>query len=216
VIEALCRTLLNSHFQDQYCPAVPNSVELEPAIRLLRLIGWAEPSLLISLLDSHGSRCLRVINRWCHNRSFIISQDGLVALGPSLSQVGDTIAVLLGCCNPLILRRVGHQYKVLGECYVHGLMSGEAILGPLSDRYSHVRVRGAKPRWQFAFLDKEAGTLAKEDPRRHALREKAAATQDGEANTDGRNDEVVHPSMIEFRDTGEVLHGFHWETFDLI
>lgn len=49
---------------------------------------------------------------------------------------GDTVAVLHGGDMPFVLREVPEQlsktnigsgYTVIGECYVHGLMRGEAL-----------------------------------------------------------------------------------------
>lgn len=53
-------------------------------------------------------------------------------LSDQLAKIGDVIAVLLGFDAPVILRPgVSDHYASVGETYVHGLMSGEAILGPL-------------------------------------------------------------------------------------
>lgn len=42
------------------------------------------------------------------------------------------IAVLLGFDAPVILRsQANGHYAIIGEAYVHGLMNGEAILGPI-------------------------------------------------------------------------------------
>jgi hypothetical protein len=43
------------------------------------------------------------------------------------SQPGDIITVLTGCSTPVILRQVGKQYKVIGDVYICGFMSGEAM-----------------------------------------------------------------------------------------
>jgi hypothetical protein len=52
---------------------------------------------------------------------------------------GDLVCVVLGCSVPLILRRVvgfGEHYINLGDAYVHGFMSGEALLGLQSGKYT--------------------------------------------------------------------------------
>lgn len=41
---------------------------------------------------------------------------------------GDEVAVILGCTIPIILRKTGRFYRVVGEVYFLGLMDGEAIL----------------------------------------------------------------------------------------
>jgi hypothetical protein len=54
---------------------------------------------------------------------------------PKASQQGDSIFVILGCAMPFLLRRVEGQscYKIVGPCYVHGMMDGEALT--LEDAY---------------------------------------------------------------------------------
>ncbi len=40
---------------------------------------------------------------------------------------GDMISVLFGGDYPLILREVGDgRFKIMGDCYLHGFMDGEA------------------------------------------------------------------------------------------
>ncbi|ETI26535.1 hypothetical protein G647_03312 [Cladophialophora carrionii CBS 160.54] len=61
---------------------------------------------------------------------FFLSNDGKMGVGPSLSQVGDRIAVFNGAPMPAVLRSAdqgtGEQYQLVGPAYVHGLMDGEA------------------------------------------------------------------------------------------
>jgi len=53
--------------------------------------------------------------------------------GPQSAQAGDVVAVAAGGRVPLVLRPVGdkeeRKYTLVGECYVHGLMHGEALEG---------------------------------------------------------------------------------------
>ena len=42
-------------------------------------------------------------------------------------QVGDIVVILYGWKTPFVLRPVSDGYRLIGECYVHGLMHGEAI-----------------------------------------------------------------------------------------
>jgi hypothetical protein len=47
---------------------------------------------------------------------------------PRGSEIGDTICILLGGCVPFVLRDTGDGYfKFIGECYIHGIMDGEAM-----------------------------------------------------------------------------------------
>jgi hypothetical protein len=48
-------------------------------------------------------------------------------------QVGDILAVILGCATPFLLRGYEEDwdekgsYRIIGACYVHGVMDGEAV-----------------------------------------------------------------------------------------
>ena len=61
------------------------------------------------------------------NRRFFITTSGFMGLGPRTMQPQDQIAVLHGCRWPVILRPGDDHFKMLGTCYVHGIMDGEAI-----------------------------------------------------------------------------------------
>jgi len=53
-------------------------------------------------------------------------------LKTQLTEKGDIITVLLGFDAPMVLRpKANGHHAIIGEAYVHGLMNGEAILGPL-------------------------------------------------------------------------------------
>jgi hypothetical protein len=59
----------------------------------------------------------------------------LLALGPEHAKKRDSICILHGCSVPVLLRKVdeggngsnGVQYRLIGECYVDGVMNGEAF-----------------------------------------------------------------------------------------
>ena len=55
---------------------------------------------------------------------------GFVVLGPGSCEEGDLVCILHGCSVPVILRprSPGTGYIFIGECYVHGMMDGEAIM----------------------------------------------------------------------------------------
>lgn len=67
---------------------------------------------------------------FCLDRKFFLTADGHFGLGPPCMQTQDTIAVLFGGDVPFILRPTdsGTSYKLIGECYLHGFMRGEAII----------------------------------------------------------------------------------------
>lgn len=70
-------------------------------------------------------------SRWAtsasNGRIFARTNTGYYVLGPTAMEAGDVVCVLLGCKVPYCLRPVGSRYLLVGECYFHGLMKGEAM-----------------------------------------------------------------------------------------
>jgi len=56
-----------------------------------------------------------------------VTDRGYMGFGPQGIESGDTICVFLECDVPLILRKVDEHYVLRGECFMLGLMDGEAI-----------------------------------------------------------------------------------------
>jgi hypothetical protein len=61
------------------------------------------------------------------DRCFFRSPKGYIGISDGRSHYTDFIVVLFGAPVPLILRKVGAYYRLIGEAYVHGFMDGEAI-----------------------------------------------------------------------------------------
>lgn len=60
------------------------------------------------------------------NRKLVRTSRGYISLVPGLTMPGDTIAILEGGDTPFVIRRRDADWELIGECYVHGVMSGEA------------------------------------------------------------------------------------------
>lgn len=77
--------------------------------------------------------CLKLIR----GRVFFETADKYIGMGPPSTQPGDVVAVLLGCKVPMVLRPTsgckvaGEIFKVVGECYVHGIDDASSLLGSL-------------------------------------------------------------------------------------
>jgi hypothetical protein len=84
---------------------------------------------------------------FCFGRCFVTTKDGHVGLAPLGAQPGDIISVILWCDFSVILREVPSsstkpdktRWKVVGVCYVNGLMSGEATYRSLPSLYRAIR-----------------------------------------------------------------------------
>jgi hypothetical protein len=62
------------------------------------------------------------------NRKFVTTKKGYFGMAPLMAEPTDEIFVVAGCTVPLLLRPVGNErYHLVGECYVQGIMEGEAV-----------------------------------------------------------------------------------------
>lgn len=75
--------------------------------------------------------------RWCYNRRFFISDAERYGWAVDGTRSGDRVAIIYGCKFPYILRDAGDgTFKIIGDCYIHGLMEGEA----LGEQYEEVEL----------------------------------------------------------------------------
>lgn len=67
--------------------------------------------------------------RTLNKRSFILTESGKVGMVPWWCQKGHLVAVIHGCSVPLILSKIenGSTYNLIGDCYLEGVMHGEAV-----------------------------------------------------------------------------------------
>jgi hypothetical protein len=69
----------------------------------------------------------RQVNKACGGRRFFMTERGYIGLGPAELQHGQLVTVLLGGQVPFVLCEREERVTLVGECYVHGFMNGEAI-----------------------------------------------------------------------------------------
>ncbi|KAK3319453.1 heterokaryon incompatibility protein-domain-containing protein [Apodospora peruviana] len=55
---------------------------------------------------------------------------GYIGQVPKSTQAGDVVCVIGGAAVPFVLRAGSGGYKVVGQCYLHGIMEGEALRDP--------------------------------------------------------------------------------------
>lgn len=68
-------------------------------------------------------------------RAFFFSTTGYIGLAPETPEVGDLVSIFLGADVPFAVRKVSSEanekgsdmFRFISECYVHGMMSGEAM-----------------------------------------------------------------------------------------
>lgn len=72
--------------------------------------------------------------KWSHEATLVaryrrlgVTESGYYLLGPDIMQAGDVVVVLHGGRTPFVLRPKDGGWTLLGECYMHGMMDGEAM-----------------------------------------------------------------------------------------
>ena len=60
-------------------------------------------------------------------KHFVKLDDGLLGVAPENTRNGDIVVVFFGGRVPFVLRRKGEFHTIIGECYVQGIMDGEAM-----------------------------------------------------------------------------------------
>ena len=171
--EMICRTLFFNEFSDRFEPEnhkYPNF--RDPMSHFLELSDQSR-----EVFDQTMQDCESMLDIFYHNvldRSFFITAEGFFGLAPITCRENDRVVVLLGCQSPMVLRPQDgtENHLVVGECYVHGWMDGEAFLGPLSNNWQRVgRYDAATQSNRDAFIDRQRGLCQVEDPRLGALPE---------------------------------------------
>jgi len=124
VLEAFDRAIVNDVMQ-----------EFEPNDNLFRRnyrVDWSLIEKDSSKLDEEEMRerhFLEVaINRTTYGRRIFWTSQGYLGIGPASMMDHDIICVFYGGQLLYVLREAGAGlYECIGECYVHGLMDGEAL-----------------------------------------------------------------------------------------
>lgn len=127
MIDAFCRTLVGNIFAQPQSTADTTLPSLDKSL--------AYVSNICRNFGEHSGSCEKYLEKvfgFTQGRCFVTTQEGYVGLAPLASKAGDQICIILGCRSPLVLRPTTEgTYTVVGECYIHGLMQDEALLGPL-------------------------------------------------------------------------------------
>ncbi|KAK0109687.1 hypothetical protein ONS95_002366 [Cadophora gregata] len=106
---------------------VPN-IDVDP-----RLVDTSEDNELLIDTASDPDVYLRLVEGYCSERQLFITRQGYLGLGPKGIRPEDTVCILFGGDTPYILRKKDTCWKFVGECYVYGLMKGEAVRDFMGD-----------------------------------------------------------------------------------
>ncbi|KAF2816349.1 HET-domain-containing protein [Mytilinidion resinicola] len=106
----------------------------ETTFKALKKTGPQDPTIL---WESSNGKQVRVRDIWStivaniQQRRLFKTQMGFIGFGPGDTTVGDPVWVLSGGYTPFVLRAIKQKegpscYELVGSCYVHGIMDGEA------------------------------------------------------------------------------------------
>ena len=134
--ESLWRTLCCDRTTDLSPTRAP--AEFVGAYRALRKIneatgvnGDVDPAVWTSIDPAdlqHFVAFGNTITRHCAGRHLCVTSGGYLGHVHDGTLIGDKICILFGSRVPFVLRECeGRFFKLVGECYVHGIMDGEAM-----------------------------------------------------------------------------------------
>lgn len=137
-ILAFCQTLtagclilaLRGGYRDKYHEYPPETWLRHGAAYLTRVLGdtgLVDDGVKAAGVGGDAFGWTGCASTLCGQRCFFRTEKGYYGLGPVELEAGDIVSVLFGGTTPFVLRPVGESYMLVGECYVYGLMNGEAI-----------------------------------------------------------------------------------------
>lgn len=69
----------------------------------------------------------RLLEHFCQRRRLFRTASGRFGLGSSAMRPEDICCILFGAPVPYVIRRCEQAFKLVGECYIHGVMRGEIV-----------------------------------------------------------------------------------------
>jgi len=97
---------------------------LKMFVNVLKFDSGEQPSGEQSALVSEIFKRIWFASKGQH---FFHTNDGRVGVGPEFMREGDNVVVLFGGRWPFVLREEGDTHRLIGPCYVRGIMDGEAV-----------------------------------------------------------------------------------------
>ncbi|ERF74958.1 hypothetical protein EPUS_05166 [Endocarpon pusillum Z07020] len=170
VLEAYCRTICCNRLSDRHMPSNETLPNIQAAQAVLKDILKSETGKLADISPA-AKIYLDYASDTCRSYSFFDTVRGHIGVCPISAMPGDQLSVFLGCDSPLLIRPAKDgQFKVVGECYVQGLMCNEALLGPLPGHFRRVtRLDKASNSYCGCYVDPVTGEMNIEDPRLGSL-----------------------------------------------
>lgn len=170
LLEAYARAITFNRLGDQHEPlrqSIPSIGDAKAFLENFNNLAATPGDQTIDALPTPILRYIMNAGDAFIGRCFFTTDEGYIGLAPRDSRPSDTVCIMLGCRLPLILRRMKRterspQWQVVGQCYIQGLMCGEAIHGPFPEHLTPV-AHHTKDHFinghNTALRNKETGTL---------------------------------------------------------
>ncbi|KAI8623637.1 HET-domain-containing protein [Xylariaceae sp. FL1651] len=113
--------------------SVHESCRIDPSLTFMPIVhspstGSSDDFNELTHFDERKATYLSIISDWTRCRILCSTEQGYLGWVPDVARVGDCIFVAVGADVPLVVRPVSDKtYKLIGECYIHGVMYGEAL-----------------------------------------------------------------------------------------
>ncbi|KAK5709814.1 hypothetical protein LTR17_019428 [Elasticomyces elasticus] len=121
----LARTLV-AGANARYEPATSEEVKSYWSLR--SLLDLDEPDISTHGTPSgNAAMYYTALRRFSDGRRVFGTEAGRLGVGPQLMRNGDIIVIMMEVVTPIVLRRDGQLYHLVGECYVDGRMFGESV-----------------------------------------------------------------------------------------
>jgi hypothetical protein len=125
---------INCHKSGRTCPG-QHELSPRPIPSMICLLDEQTKSMLEAQKGKGNSERFDLgVRQSFDGRCFLELNNTLIGVGSDTTRAGDLVVVFFGGRVPFILRQNEKCYALLGECYMHGIMDGEAIDGWRKER----------------------------------------------------------------------------------
>jgi hypothetical protein len=167
VIEAIAKTLACNTFAGSFQPrygALPDLDTCKEVVTKFLSREYVYNAEEFERCD-RWYRALACMSGYCLDAQ-IFTAGSFIGLARGLAQTGDRVCVFFGHDCPMLLRLVSDsKFLVVGECFMHHLSEGQALLGNLPNNVQAVRVEQPSGGRRWGFKDSNSGNISYEDPR---------------------------------------------------
>lgn len=172
--EIVARTFLSGKTFHSEKPPNINLPNLDDAKRVVSMM--MSPDYVCRVQDfPAGTGVRKTISRMWNfligAHVFTAGPENIIGIARGPIQPGDQVYVLIGCNHSVVLRKVPdssqNNFQHVGECFVHHVSQGQALLGPLPENIEHIHadLSGAARYYRDVFINRVTGEITRVDPR---------------------------------------------------